>query len=192
MERVEPLPIAPGAVLRPFKASDAGELTETIAANREHLARWLPWAQSHGFEDSIEYLDRKRAQIEANDGFEGAIVLDGRIVGGAGFHGVDWINRSSSIGYWLAADAVGRGLMSGAVAALLGHAFEVWELHRVIIEAVVDNARSRAIPERLGFREEALLREAKLIGGRYEDAVLYAMLAPEWSSLGPREATGSA
>jgi len=191
METIEPLPIAPGAVLRTFRPSDAGELTEAIAANREHLARWLPWAETHGFEDSVEYLDRKRVQIEANDGFEGAIVLDGRIVGGAGFHGVDWINRSSSIGYWLAADAVGRGLMSGAVRALLDHAFGVWELHRVIIEAVVDNARSRAIPERLGFREEALLREAKLIRGRYEDAVLYAMLASEWSP-SPREATGSA
>ncbi len=191
MERIEPLPIAPGAVLRPFRSSDAGELTEVVAANREHLARWLPWAETYGFEDSVAYLDRKRAQIEANDGFEGAILLDGRIVGGAGFHAVDWINRSSSIGYWLAADVVGRGLMSGAVRALLDHAFGTWDLHRVIIEAVVDNARSRAIPERLGFREEPRLREAKLIGGRYEDAVLYAMLASEWSP-GPREATGSA
>jgi ribosomal-protein-serine acetyltransferase len=192
MERIEPLPIAPGVVLRPFRAADAGELTEAIAANREHLARWLPWAESHGFEDSVEYLDRKRAQIDANDGFEGAIVLDGRIVGGAGFHGVDWINRSSSIGYWLAAEAVGRGLMSGAVRALLDHAFCVWELHRVVTEAVVDNARSRAVPERLGFREEALLREAKLIRGRYEDAVLYTMLASDWPPPSPREANGSA
>lgn len=192
MERIEPLPIAPDAVLRPFKSSDAGELTEAIAVNREHLARWLPWAETHGFEDSVAYLERKRAQIEANDGFEGAIVLDGRIVGGAGFHGVDWINRSSSIGYWLAAEAVGRGLMSGAVRALLDHAFDVWELNRVIIEVVVDNVRSRAIPERLGFREEALLREAKLIRGRYEDAVLYAMLASDWPPPSPREATGSA
>jgi ribosomal-protein-serine acetyltransferase len=191
MERIEPMRIGPGAVLRPFKPSDAGELTEVVAANREHLARWLPWATTHGFEESIDYLDRKRAQIEANDGFEGAIELDGRIVGGAGFHGVDWLNRSSSIGYWLAADAVGRGLMSGAVWALLDHAFGVWDLHRVVVEVVVDNARSRAVPERLGFREEALLREAKLIGGRYEDAVLYAMLASEWSP-SPREATGSA
>jgi ribosomal-protein-serine acetyltransferase len=191
MESVEPLPIAPDAVLRPFRASDAAELTKAIAANREHLARWLPWAESHSFEDSVSYLARKRAQIEADDGFEGAIVLDGRIVGGAGFHGVDWINRSTSIGYWLAAEAVGRGLVSGTVRALLDHAFGVWDLHRVVIEAVVDNARSRAIPERLGFREEALLREAKLIRGRYEDAVLYSMLASEWPGT-PSEAIGSA
>lgn len=80
--------------------------------------------------------------------------------------------------------------MTGAVRALLDHAFGVWDLHRVIIEVVVDNARSRAIPERLGFREEALLREAKLIRGSYEDAVLYAMLASDWPPT-PREATGS-
>jgi ribosomal-protein-serine acetyltransferase len=188
---VEPLPIAPGAVLRPFEESDAEELTAAIAANREHLSRWLPWAESHGFEDSVECLARKRAQIEANDGFEGAIVLDGRIAGATGFHGVDWINRSTSIGYWLAADAVGRGLMSGAVRALLDHAFGVWDLHRVVIEVVVDNARSRAIPERLGFREEALLRGTKLIRGSYEDAVLYAMLAPDWPLSPAREAIGN-
>jgi ribosomal-protein-serine acetyltransferase len=188
----ESLPIAPNAFLRPFQESDATELTGAIAANREHLARWLPWPGSHGFEDSVEYLARKRAQVEANDGFEGAIVVDGRIVGGAGFHGVDWINHATSIGYWLAADAVGRGLMSGAVRALVDHAFAVWDLHRVVIEVVVDNARSRAIPERLGFREEAVLREAKLLRGRYEDAALYAMLASDWSLSPAREATGSA
>src|ERR1700742_2986731 len=106
MEPPASLPIAPGAVLRPFAESDAAELTAVIAANRDHLARWLPWAESHGFEDSVEYLERKRAQIEADDGFEAAIVLDGRIVGAAGFHRVDWLNRSTSIGYWLAAEAV--------------------------------------------------------------------------------------
>jgi ribosomal-protein-serine acetyltransferase len=192
MERIGPLPIAPGAVLRPFRASDAGELTEAIATNREHLARWLPFAETSDFDKCVAYLERKRAQIEANDGFEGAIEVDGRIVGAAGFHGVDWLNRSSSIGYWLTEDAVGRGLMTGAVRALLDHAFGVWDLHRVIIEVVVDNSRSRAVPERLGFREEALLREAKLLRGRYEDAVLYAMLASDWPPPAPRVATGSA
>jgi ribosomal-protein-serine acetyltransferase len=175
-----PLSIADGAELRLWEAGDAAELTEVIAANREHLATWLPWAETQRFQDSVEYLDLKRLQLDANDGFEAALVLDGEIAGGIGFHRVDWVNRSTSIGYWLAADAQGRGLMTAAVTALLDYAFFEWELHRVIIEVIVGNERSRAIPERLGFRQEAILREAKLVRGSHEDTRLYAMLAPEW------------
>jgi ribosomal-protein-serine acetyltransferase len=177
-----PLSIAEGAELRLWEAGDAVELTEVIAANREHLATWLPWAETQGFQDSVEYLDLKRLQLEANDGFEAALVLDGEIAGGIGFHRVDWLNRSTSIGYWLAADAQGRGLMTAAVTALLDYAFFEWDLHRVVIEVIVGNERSRAIPERLGFRQEAILREAKLVRGSHEDTRLYAMLAPEWAA----------
>jgi ribosomal-protein-serine acetyltransferase len=192
MERIEPLPIAPGVVLRPFEPSDLEELTETVLANLEHLAPWMPWAEGYTLEDCAAYLGRKRAQIEAGELFEGPIVLDGRIVGVAGFHGLDQVNRSSSIGYWLTAEVVGRGQMTRTVWALLDQAFGTWGLNRVVIEAVVDNARSRAVAKRLGFREEALLREAKLIRGRFEDAVLYAMLASDWPPRAPLEATGSA
>jgi ribosomal-protein-serine acetyltransferase len=179
-----PLSIAEGVELRLWEAGDAAELTAAIAANREHLATWLPWAENQGFQDSVEFLELKRLQVEANEGFEAALLIDGRIAGGVGFHRVDWVDRSTSLGYWLAADAEGRGLMTAAVTALLDYAFFVWELHRVIIEVVVGNERSRAIPQRLGFRQEAILREAKLVRGRHEDTRLYAMLAPEWAARG--------
>jgi ribosomal-protein-serine acetyltransferase len=184
------LAIRPGAVLRAYTEDDAAELTAVVAENREHLAPWLPWAATYGHQDSLDFIARTRAQIEAGDGFEGAILVDGQLVGGAGLHSVDRLNRLTSIGYWLAADAQGSGLMTATVAVLLDHAFGELTLHRVVIEAVLDNARSRAIPERLGFTEEGVLRGAKLVRGRYEDAALYAMLAPEWRSP-PREAIGS-
>jgi ribosomal-protein-serine acetyltransferase len=179
-----PLSIAEGTELRLWESADAAELTEVIASNREHLAAWLPWAETQGFQDSVEFLELKRIQVEANDGLEAALVLDGEIAGGIGFHHVDWVNRSTSIGYWLTADAQGRGLMTAAVTALLDYAFFEWDLHRVIIEVIVGNERSQAIPERLGFRQEAILREAKLVRGSHEDTRLYAMLAPEWEAGG--------
>jgi len=186
---MEALQITEDSVLRPYVEGDAAELTEVVAANREHLARWVPWAASYGYEAAVEYIASAIAKIEADAGFEGAIVHDGKIVGGAGCHQVDWLNRTTAIGYWLAADV--RGLVTATVRALLDHAFGVWDLHRVVIEVVPDNQRSKAIPERLGFRQEAVLREAKLIGGRFEDALLYAMLASEWAASTARGAIGS-
>ena len=56
----------------------------------------------------------------------------------------------------------------------------VWELNRIEIRAAVGNARSRAIPERLGFREEGTLREAELVDGAALDIVVYSMLASQW------------
>jgi ribosomal-protein-serine acetyltransferase len=67
--------------------------------------------------------------------------------------------------------------MTGAVRALVDHALRGWELNRVEIRAAPDNRRSRAIPERLGFRQEGVLRQAERVSDRYLDSVLYAMLA---------------
>lgn len=187
---MEPLTIRDGAVLRPYTEEDAPELTAVVAENREHLARRLPWAATHGHQDSLDFIALSRTRIEAEDGFEGAIVAGGEIVGGAGFHTVDRLNHSTSIGYWLAAGAQGSGLMTATVRTLLDLAFGPWQLHRVVIEAVLDNSRSRAIPERLGFTEEGIAREAKRIRGRYEDAAIYAMLASDWAPV-PRVAIGS-
>jgi RimJ/RimL family protein N-acetyltransferase len=50
------------------------------------------------------------------------------------------------------------------------------------IRAALENVRSRAIPQRLGFREEGVLREAERVGDGYLDIVVYSMLGTEWRS----------
>ena len=104
------------------------------------------------------------------------------MIGAAGFAGIDWVARATSVGYWLSEEHQGRGLMTRAVKALVDHAFGELELHRVEIQAAADNLRSRAIPERLGFQEEGTLREAERVGGRYHDLVVYGLLAPATAS----------
>lgn len=175
--------------LRPLTAADAAELHAVVEANRDYLARWLPWAAGQQLSDTEKFIAETEEQIARNDGFQLCIAPGGPIVGMVGFHSVSWGNRNTTIGYWLAEDHQGRGIMTTAVRALVDHAFDEWNLHRIEIHCAPANRRSRAIPERLGFREEATLREAELVGGRYLDSVVYGLLAREWDLSG-RVASG--
>ncbi|HZE06370.1 MAG TPA: GNAT family N-acetyltransferase [Solirubrobacteraceae bacterium] len=172
--------------LRLLEETDAEELHALIEANRAQLARWLPWAEGQGFEDTLDFIRNTRSQASDNDGFQTAIVRSGDIVGMVGYPGVDWANRSTRVGYWLDDGHQGRGIVTAAVRVLVDHALTVWQLNRVEIHASVENRRSRAIPERLGFREEGTLWQYQLVNGRYLDCVVYATLAAD-----DREASAS-
>lgn len=175
------LQIAEDSYLRLLEESDARGLHELIEANRAHLAPWLPWAAGQTFEDTLDFIRGTRAQLTRNDGFQAAILIEGAIVGVIGYHAVDWGNRSTRIGYWLAEGQQGRGTMTAAVRLLVDHALTVWRLNRVEILAALENRRSRAIPERLGFHQEGMLRQLQLVEGRYLDCVSYSMLAADWA-----------
>lgn len=166
--------------VRPLEAADAAELYAVVEANRDHLARWMPWAAGQDLAATEKFIAEAEAQIASNNGFQAAIAPEGEIIGIAGFHSIDWTNRNTSIGYWLAEQAQGKGTMTTVVRALVDHAFTEWSLHRVEIHCAPANHRSRAIPERLGFREEATLRETELVGGRWLDSVIYGLLESEW------------
>jgi ribosomal-protein-serine acetyltransferase len=167
-------------LLRSLNEADAEELHALVEANREHLIPWMPWAAAQTLQGTSAFVASSVRQAADRQGLQLAIVEDDGIVGVIGFHRVDWENRSTSIGYWIAESAQGRGTVTRAVRALVDHAFAAWELHRVEIRAGTGNLRSRAIPSRLGFREEGVLREAERVGERYIDHVLYAVLAREW------------
>jgi ribosomal-protein-serine acetyltransferase len=170
-----------GASLRLLEESDADELFALTDRSREHLAPWMPWVPAtRSAQDTLAFIRLTRRQVADNDGFQTAVMRAGAIVGVVGFHRVDWPNRATSIGYWLSADAQGRGTMTEAVRALVDHAFGGWGLERVEIAAAVDNARSRAIPERLGFTPEGVRRRAERVGDRWVDHAVYAMLAADW------------
>lgn len=172
-----------GHRLRTLQESDARELYDLVAANREYLSRWMPWAPTQTYEGTLEFIRRGISQLGERQGAQLAIVQRGRIAGTIGYHRIDWANGATSLGYWLAQDAQGQGTMTAAVSVLLDHAFGAWKLNRVEIRAGEENRRSRAIPERLGFAREGLLREVELISGRYIDHVLYAMLARDWRAV---------
>jgi ribosomal-protein-serine acetyltransferase len=170
----------PGARLRLLEEDDADELYAVIAGDRERLSEWLPWARAQTLEATVAFIRATRRQVAQDDGMQTAIVADGHIAGVVGLHGVSWMHGTTTIGYWLAERFTGRGLVTAAVRAYTGHAFDAWGLHRMELRAAVGNTRSRAVAERLGFVREGVLRGAERVGEHHLDLVVYAALAPEW------------
>jgi len=170
-----------GCELRLLEEADAEELFALVDGNRAYLSRWMPWTpHTAGPQHTLAFIRETRRQAAADNGFQAAIVRDGRIVGMAGFHAVDWEARSTSIGYWLAEEEQGAGTMTEAVRALVDHAFGAWGLARVEIRAAVENARSRAVAERLGFAEEGVRPDAEVVADRTVDHAVYGMTAAAW------------
>lgn len=84
------------------------------------------------------------------------------------------------LGYSLAEDRQGQGLMSEAVAAAVRYAFEDFRLHRVKAAYLPTNERSGRLLRRLGFVVEGYARDYLLIQGRWQDQVLVGLVNLEW------------
>ncbi len=70
--------------------------------------------------------------------------------------------------------------MTRACKAIIDHTFKDLGLHRVEIRCAAENFKSQAIPERLGFAREGVIRQAEWLYDHFEDHVVYGLLAPEW------------
>jgi ribosomal-protein-serine acetyltransferase len=102
-------------------------------------------------------------------------------VGSVTLHLVNRADLKASIGYWLEEAHQGSGLTTMACGAVLEYAFGELGLNRVEIWCAVDNARSRAVPERLGFTHEGTTRQSQRLHDRHIDEAVYGMLASEWN-----------
>ncbi|HVF45240.1 MAG TPA: GNAT family protein [Pyrinomonadaceae bacterium] len=167
--------------LRPVDERYAEELTALVRRDIAHLKPWMPWATDrYSVEDAREFIRRQIRQYAEDQGFATLVFFGGRVAGSIGYNLIDWSNRKTDIGYWLGAEFLGRGIMTKACRALIEHAFKELRLNRVEIYCAVENRRSRRIPERLGFTEEGVHRQAEWVHDHFKDLVSYSMLAREW------------
>lgn len=160
----------------------ADELYALVDRHRAHLRQWLPWVDgTTSVQSSRVFIREALKQFADTQGFHAGIWEKGRLAGVIGFHKIDWANRRVMIGYWLAPPFQGRGIMTRACRAMVDHAFGHLKLNRVEIHCAVENLKSRAIPERLGFAQEGTLRQGEFLYDHYVDLVVYAMLSEDWA-----------
>jgi ribosomal-protein-serine acetyltransferase len=164
-----------------LEEQQADELFAAVERNRAHLRQWLPWLdQNTSPEHTRIFIQTNLQQFAARNGFACAIRHRGAIAGVIGLHAIDWPNRKTSLGYWLDEAQQGKGLVTRACSTLLDHVFGELGLNNLEIGCAVGNERSCAIPERLGFKREAVLRQREWLYDHFVDHVVYSMLASEW------------
>lgn len=172
-------------LLRTWEKEDAPALFAITDKNREYLAQWLPWLPFvQNVQDSKKFIQDAQSNWAQQATLELGIWRGQELVGCIGLHELNRMHDKTSIGYWLGAEFQGQGIMTQAVQALVNYSFEELEFHRVEIRAAVENAASRAIPKRLGFQQEGILREAERVNGRYLDTVVFSMLKKDWDRVG--------
>lgn len=159
------------------------ELYDLIDHNRDNLREWLSWVDGmRSAQDTKSFIGRTRKQWADHEGFTAGIFYKDAICGIIGFNSVNWRQKHISIGYWLGQQFQGKGIITQACAALVDHAFQEMNLHRVEIRTAVENFKSRAVPERLGFKEEGIARQSAWLYDQFIDHVVYGMLAEEWKA----------
>ena len=166
--------------LRAIHPDDAAAVYALVDESREHLRAWLPWVDASRSaiytREFFEHVVEQRAR-QATAAY--LILERGRISGMIGLHDIEWTNRNFLIGYWVAARAQGRGLITRACRALVDLAFEEWGLERAVILCGVGNQRSSAVARRLGFTLEGIARHGQLLNGEFIDLEVWSQLRTE-------------
>jgi ribosomal-protein-serine acetyltransferase len=148
-----------------------------IEQNRERHPE-IP--QLYSLEDARKHIKRDLALFACNKGLGIGIWHQGDLVGAVRYHEIDWLNKSTELGYWLGAAFEGKGLITRTCRVMIDHAFQELGLNRVVISCAKENERSCAVAERLGFTQEGILRQSEWLKDRFVNKVVYGMLANEW------------
>lgn len=174
--------------LRAPERGDWRDWTELRRQSRAFLTPWEPvWSDDALTRAAFRRrLARYAVDWRSDQGYSFLMFrLDGALLGGLSLSNVRrGVAESGSLGYWVGASHARQGYMSEGLRLLLGFAFQRLRLHRVEAACLPHNAASRRLLLKTGFREEGYAREYLCIDGRWQDHVLFAILADEWAARG--------
>lgn len=155
----------------------AQSIFDMVHSNRTYLRTWL------SFVDSMQTVECAHAFVKGNmrrnnDGNEFAFVVsdNGKMVGRLGIYKIDKQNKIGEIGYWIIESSQGQGIITKSCEALIAFGFNALQLNRIEIKCGTENFKSKAIPERLNFTHEGIIRQGELLYDRFIDLNLYSLL----------------
>jgi ribosomal-protein-serine acetyltransferase len=167
--------------LREFETGDAEAVFEAVMKNYDHLKPFMHWiTPDYSLASAQQFIGQYLKDREERRSLGVGIFRNDKFIGSIGFVNFDWLAMKTEIGYWISRDEEGKGIVSSACRLLIDFAFDELKMNRIEIRCSAENARSSAIPKRLGFIKEGLLRQSEYRDGRLHDFEVYGLLASEW------------
>ena len=162
--------------LEKWKLSDAADLTSIISNKKiqDNLRDGLPYPYTQ--QDGIDYISFLLSSNE-NDTFAFAITVEGKIVGSiAAFRQENVHRRTAELGYYLAEEYWGKGIMPEAVKQICDYIFSNSDILRIYAEPFAYNTASCRVLEKTGFQYEGTLRNNAIKNGKILDMKMYSRL----------------
>lgn len=148
-------------IIRMPRPGDGRAVYEAIQASIHELKPWLPFAQEEQTLQDVE-LNIRSAYISflKREDLRLLVFLKetGALIASSGLHQINWSIPKFEIGYWIDSRYSGKGYMTEAVKGIADFAFHELKARRVEIRCDAKNVKSRAIPERLGFTLDGILK----------------------------------
>jgi RimJ/RimL family protein N-acetyltransferase len=166
-------------LIRMPRPGDGKAVYDAIMASINELKHWMPFAQKEQSEQDVE-LNIRSSYISflKREDLRLLVFLKetGEFVASSGLHRINWSIPKFEIGYWIDSRFSGKGYMTEAVKGISDFAFQELNAQRLEIRCDASNYKSRAIPERLGFSLEGILKNHDLSADTNElrDTCIYA------------------
>ncbi len=168
----------PRLLLRPWRVADAPLMKDAIDRNLTHLRAWMAWAMDEP--SPLSVIEARILKFEQDFAAGGESIYaifsadESEVLGGTGLH--PRTDGGVEIGYWLDRRQQGQGYATEAARALVDEAFRHIDIERVQIRCDPRNARSSAVPARLGFVHiETLDAEDTAPDGRARDTMVWEL-----------------
>ena len=165
--------------IRKWELSDAKELSTALSNRKiqDNLRDGLPYPYTE--QDGADYISAMLSADE-NETFAFAITVDNKVVGSIGVFRQENIHRQTAeLGYYIAEEYWGKGIMTEAVKQICEYVFEKSDIVRIYAEPFAYNAASCRVLEKAGFQYEGTLRGNAVKNGIVIDMKMYSLLKSE-------------
>ncbi|MBQ8788496.1 MAG: GNAT family N-acetyltransferase [Oscillospiraceae bacterium] len=165
--------------IRRWELSDARDLATALSNKKiqDNLRDGLPYPYTE--QDGKEFISAMLAANES-DTFAFAITVNGKAIGSIGaFRQTNIHNKTAELGYYIAEEYWGKGIMTEAVKQLCDYVFSHTDIIRIYAEPFAYNIGSCRVLEKAGFQYEGTLRSNALKNGNVLDMKMYSKLKTE-------------